>query len=166
MRNRSWHVVLATILLLVSAGLYVASLFMHVFTIERNFRIMGMGRVEEDSFRLFGTIEQLWNEGEIGLAIIITAFSFLFPVSKYLALGFILLSRNERWRSRVSTGVRNLGQWSMGDVFVVALMVVIVRVDNGIAQIGVEPLAGLWVFAASVLLSMVVSALLSFAPRS
>lgn len=165
MRFRSWHSAVSSILLLVSAGLYTASLFMNVFSIERNLKILGMGRVEEDPYRLFGAIEALWNEGQIGLAIIITAFSFLFPVSKYLALGFILLTRDLRWRGRVLGWVKNFGQWSMGDVFVVALLVVIVRVDQGIAQIGVEPRAGLWVFAASVILGLIVTALLALEPR-
>ena len=153
-------------LLPISAGLYAASLFMNVFMIERSFKILGMGRVEQESYLLFGAIENLWEEGEITLAVIIAAFSFLFPVGKYLALGFVMLARSERHRERVLAWVKNLGQWSMGDVFVVALLVVIVRVDNGIAQIGVTPMAGLWVFAASVLLAMVVTALLAFAPRS
>lgn len=162
MRRRSFTTILASILLTLSAGLYTSSLFMTVFSIERNFKILGMGRVEQESYRLFGAIESLWNEGQPGLAIIITAFSFVFPVAKYLALAFILFAREETWRNRVLTGVKNLGQWSMGDVFVVALMVVIVRVDNGIAQIGVQPHPGLWIFASSVILAMIVSAMLSY----
>lgn len=166
MRLRSWHSVVSSVLLLVSAGLYTASLFMNVFSIERNLKIFGMGRIEEDPYRLFGAIESLWNEGQFGLAIIITAFSFVFPVSKYIALGFVLLTRDLRWRHRVLGWVKNFGQWSMGDVFVVALLVVIVRVDQGIAQIAVEPRPGLWVFAASVVLGLIVSALLAYEPRS
>ncbi len=164
MRLRPWHSAVSWILLLVSAGLYTASLFMNVFSIERNLKVFGMGRVEEDPYRLFGAIEALWDEGQIGLAIILTAFSFVFPVSKYLALGFVLLTRDLRWRGRVLGWVKNFGQWSMGDVFVVALLVVIVRVDQGIAQIGVEPRPGLWVFAASVILGLIVSAVLAYEP--
>ena len=61
--------------------------------------------------------------------------------------------------------VKNLGQWSMGDVFVVALMVVIIRFNGSVAEVAVHPLAGLWVFAASVILSMIASALLGFDRR-
>ena len=165
MRRDSWQFRTAAVLLPLSAALYLGSLFMDIFVIERELRILGVGRTETEAYRLFGAIHELWNEGELGLAVIITAFSFLFPVGKYLALAFVALSRDRGRRNRVLDGVKNLGQWSMGDVFVVALMVVIVRVDNGIAEVGVSALAGLWVFAAGVVSSMVVSALFGFTPE-
>lgn len=165
MSRRSWQYRTSLALLPVSAALYAWSLFLHFFVVQREFRILGIGKVEQDAYRLFGTIEELWKDGQHTLALIIVAFSFLFPVGKYVALAFVIAARRERARERVLGWVKNLGQWSMGDVFVVAMMVVILRVDNAIAEIGVQPQAGLWVFTASVISAMVVSVLLGFEPR-
>lgn len=147
-------------LLPASFALYVVSLTMYVAQVHRTVMVFGVGKTDTDAFRLLNTIKDLYQDGQVGLAIIIASFTILFPVSKYIALGYVMLARSVRRRDHVLWWVKNLGQWSMGDVFVVALLVVIVRINHSIAQVSVEPLAGLWVFATSVLTSMVASALL------
>jgi hypothetical protein len=152
----------SAVMLPLSLGLYVLSLTMNVATVHRAFKVLGVGPESSESLKLLTTIRTLYEDGDVGLAIVIIAFTLIFPVGKYLALLFVMLSRSSRNRNRVLLWIKNLGQWSMGDVFVVAFLVVIIRVNNSIAQIQVEVLPGLWVFAASVLLSMIVSALLGF----
>lgn len=152
----------AGITLPISLVLYVISLFMDVTQIARRLEVLGIGRDDIESYRLLTTIESLWNDGQIGLALIIVAFTLVFPIGKFLALGFVMIGRYDDKRATALRWVKNLGQWSMGDVFVVAMMVVIVRVDAAFAQISVKPMPGLWVFAASVILSMIASAALGF----
>lgn len=159
-RARSIPFVVGAAVLPVSLVLYVSSLFMYVAQMLRRVEVFGLGRTEADAFRLVDTIEDLWRDGQIGLSLVIIAFTLVFPIGKYVALTFVMVGRYDSRRATVLRWVKNLGQWSMGDVFVVALLVVIVRVNNAVAQVEVEPLAGLWVFAASVLLSMVASAAL------
>ena len=156
-RLRSLPYAIAALVLPVSLVLYVTSLFMHVAQMERRMEVFGIGRSDVEAYRLFDTIEQLWNDGQTGLAVIIVAFTLFFPISKYLALGFVMIGRYDAKRRRTLTWVKHFGQWSMGDVFVVALLVVMARVNSGIAQVSVEPLLGIWIFAASVILSMVAS---------
>ena len=160
--RRSVAYAVAAVVLPVSFVLYVVSLTMYVAQIVRRIEVLGLGRDDVETFRLFDTIESLWTDGQIGLAVIIIAFTLFFPIGKYLALGFVMIGRYDAKRATALRWVKNLGQWSMGDVFVVALLVVIVRVNASFAQIEVEPLAGLWVFASSVILSMVASAALGF----
>lgn len=153
------------VILVVSLGLYLTSLSMDVARVERTVAVFGVGKSETTGYSLLRTIQTLYEDGHLGLAAIITSFTLVFPIGKYLALGYVYLGRRERWRQRLLLWVKNLGQWSMGDVFVVALMVVIVRFNGSVAQLSIEPRPGLWVFAGSVLLSMVASALLGFDRR-
>ncbi len=153
---------IGAILLGISLGLYLTSLTMDVAQVDRTISVFGVGQTQSDPYSLLRTIRDLYEDGERGLAAIITAFTLIFPIGKYLALIYVYFGRKALWRRRTLLWVKNLGQWSMGDVFVVALMVVIIRINSGVAEISVEPLLGLWVFAGSVLLAMVASALLGF----
>jgi paraquat-inducible protein A len=162
LRAVSKKATLGAILIGISLGLYLTSLTMVVAQVNRTVAIFGVGQTESTPYSLLKTIRDLYTDGEYGLALIITAFTLIFPIGKYIALAYIYLGSSARWRSRLLLWVKNLGQWSMGDVFVVAMMVVIIRINGSVAEISVEPLAGLWVFALSVLLSMICSSLLGF----
>lgn len=162
MSAKAWT---GVVILVISLGLYITSLTMDVARVDRTVAVFGVGQTETSGYSLLKTIDELQSDGEWALAAIITAFTLVFPIGKYLGLAYVYLGRSERWRSRLLLWVKNLGQWSMGDVFVVALMVVIVRFNGSIAQLAVHPQPGLWVFAASVLLSMVATALLGFDRR-
>lgn len=161
--SRSFLYRIAAALLPVSLLLYLGSLTMDVAVVRTTIGLLSASKTTEEPFRLLGTIRTLYERGDWFLVVAITAFTIVFPVGKYLALG-VVLTRRDPARSRWLTWIKNLGQWSMGDVFVVALIVVIVRINSGFAnvQVGVEP--GLYVFAASVLTSMIVSTFLSFEP--
>ena len=148
-----------------SFALYLVSLTMNVALVRTQLKILGVAKTTDEPVKLLSTIETLYESGDLTLAIIITCFTIVFPIGKYLALGWVMLFDREPLRSRIHTGIKNLGQWSMGDVFVVALLVVIVRINNSVAELHVLPQPGLYVFTASVLTSMVVSVLLSYDQR-
>lgn len=154
----------SAILLPISAALYALSLTMDVALVKTSFGVMGLMKTTEEPIRLLSTIRTLYERGDWFLVVMITAFTILFPVSKYLALGVVLTQRDPA-RSRWLTWIKNLGQWSMGDVFVVALVVVIVRINSGFANVEVGVRPGLYVFAASVLTSMFVSTFLASEPK-
>lgn len=162
MRSLSKKAGWGVVLLVVSLGLYLTSLTMDVARVEQKVMAFGAAQTEVRPYSLLRTIHDLAEDGDWGLAAIITAFTLIFPIGKYLALAYVYLGSSAVWQGRLLLWVKNLGQWSMGDVFVVALMVVIIRINNSLAQISVEPLLGLWVFAASVLLSMIAAALVGF----
>lgn len=163
--RRSWLYRLSLILLPLSLVLYLTSLTMHVAEVHKTLQVFGVGRTEVESMRLLTTIRDLYRDGEIFLSVIITAFTLFFPISKYVALGYVMWTRQTGRRAAYLSAIKNLGQWSMGDVFVVALLVVTMRLNNGVAEVEIVVQPGLWVFAVSVLLSMVVSALLGFLYR-
>ena len=141
--------------------LYLGSLRMDVATSITTISAFGVNQSSEDPYRLLSTIRTLYEEGEWILAIAITAFTLVFPISKYLGLIYVLVGRSKQTRSRTLNWIKNLGQWSMGDVFVVALLVVILRINTAATTLRVRVEPGLFVFAASVLTSMIVSVFLA-----
>jgi len=160
---------ISVILLPISLLLYLASMAMDVAQVTQTTMIFGNARETTTGYRLLTTIRDLWREGEMVLVVAITAFTILFPVSKYIVLVYIQLGRPRR--ARALTWVKNLGQWSMGDVFVVAFLVVMLRINSGPVQVRVASQPGLYVFAASVVTAMVVSVLLAmheerFSPKA
>lgn len=113
--------------------------------------------VVENTFSVLGGIWQLLREGRWFLFVIIGGFSVLLPVLKLYVLHRLLGRRcDDAGRLRHYLHWMHLyGKWSMLDVFIVAVLVVAVKL-GAIAQ--VEMRYGLYAFAASVLVTMYVTA--------
>jgi len=106
---------------------------------------------------LLSALEELQVQREWGLYVLIGVFSVVFPVFKLLILLSILNLENPDSRThRKHLHWLNLySKWSMLDVFVVALLVVTVKL-GAYAQVRVG--IGVYAFAASVILTMLISA--------
>ncbi len=115
---------------------------------------------------ILGGVIELWRLGSWDLALIVFVASVMVPVTKLLALIFLLLrtrplgARIQRQRTRLYSVVEFIGQWSMLDVFVVVLMTAMANFP-GLMQINVGPAA--WNFGAVVVLTM--WAAMCFDPR-
>ncbi|CAM5790576.1 paraquat-inducible protein A [Castellaniella caeni] len=98
------------------------------------------------SHTILGGVVELWQMGSWDLAVIVFVASVLVPVTKLLALSFLLLrkhvddSRTQQQRTRLFTVVEFIGQWSMLDVFVVVLMTAMANFP-GLSRIDVGPAA-------------------------
>jgi len=111
----------------------------------------------ENTFSILSGIIQLLNEGQIFLFLLISGFSIIIPILKLFVL-FRLLSINRINSSRLDKYLHWMhlyGKWSMLDVFVVAVLVVTVKLG---AVANVEMHYGLYFFSASVLLTMFITA--------
>lgn len=110
----------------------------------------------ESTFSVLGGAIALLQEGKLFLFFVITAFSIVLPLLKmgvltkilYLPADSIKLEKTLRW-------MHLYGKWSMLDVFVVAVLVVVVKL--GVIA-SVETRYGLYAFAAAVLLTMLITA--------
>jgi paraquat-inducible protein A len=136
-------------LLLAALLLLVAGLYLPILTLEKFWFF-------SNTVSLLSALQQLAQQAEWGLFALLGVFSVLFPVIKLVLLFLIwnfepattpVHSRHLRWLAACS-------KWSMLDVFVVALLVVSVKL-GALADARVE--MGIYAFAASVLLSMVVA---------
>lgn len=122
-----------------------------------------MGRSDHT---ILGGVIELWRYGSWDLAVIVFVASVLVPVTKLLALAFLLLrdrpldARIQRQRTRLYAAVEFVGQWSMLDVFVVVLMAAMANFP-GLSQISVGPAA--LNFGAVVVLTM--AAAMRYDPR-
>ncbi|WP_417276913.1 paraquat-inducible protein A [Castellaniella sp.] len=102
--------------------------------------------VGSSNHTILGGVIELWRLGSWDLAIIVFVASVLVPVSKLLALSFLLLRSQplgpeiQRQRTKLYTVVEFVGQWSMLDVFVVVLMAAMANFP-GLSQISIGPAA-------------------------
>ena len=109
----------------------------------------------QHTFSVYSGIVSLWAENHYFLSIIIFLFSIIFPVFKLVTLSFI-------WFKRMSTEKRQVylkwlssfGKWSMLDVYVVAITIVIAKISNFASA---EPRAGIYFFCFSIILSMLIT---------
>jgi paraquat-inducible protein A len=107
-----------------------------------------------------------WISGAYGLATIVFVASFLVPLFKLVALFVLVLTaqRRSNWRraerAKLYHLIELLGRWSMLDVFVVALLAGLVRLE-GLAEINAG--IGIAAFGSVVVLTMLASQ--SFDPR-
>ncbi|HEX9780986.1 MAG TPA: paraquat-inducible protein A [bacterium] len=106
----------------------------------------------QETYSVWTGILDLWKLGEHVLAIVVFLFSMVFPIAKLLALTYVWYWRlHEEPRARLLHRLGMLGKWSMMDVFVVAILIVLVKVGS-LAK--VEPRLGVYLFASAILLSM------------
>lgn len=124
---------------------------------------IGLPLISVEKFYIFENRVSLWSgtlglltEGEWFLGIILFCFSILFPLGKnllMLALLHGLPAARHRIRG-VMHALSILGKWSMLDVFIVAILVCSVKLG---LLADTQVLVGVYCFAASVLLTNLVS---------
>lgn len=99
---------------------------------------------------ILGGVLELWQMGSLDLALVVFTASVLVPITKLLALLFLLSARQwrgervQRQRTRLYQMVEFVGHWSMLDVFVVLLLTAMadfpglsqVMADNGAPAFG------------------------------
>ena len=136
------------LLIMVSGGLLVLGWTLPIMTVETLFFLT-------EPISILDGCRTLWVEGEYFLFAIIALFSIVFPLLK-LGLALNLWLRGDATGARLKRHlgwVEQAGRWSMLDVFVVALTVVAIEVSL-ISDVALH--AGLYVFSAAILLSMIV----------
>lgn len=105
---------------------------------------------------LADSVHAFLEKGEIFLAVILITFTFVFPLIKFAALSWALLTPADGRASKMNKILGALGKWSMLDVFVVALLLLNMKLDSGLLDM--ELRTGVIWFSASILLTMLCSA--------
>jgi len=123
----------------------LTGLFRPVLTLRRG--------LSSDHYSVLTGIADLAREDQVLLALVILAFSVLFPLVKLALLGRVLLGEvRPEVRARILDALELLGRWSMLDVFVIAILIGSIRLGM-VSDAHAEP--GVLVFGAGILLSMV-----------
>ena len=137
------------ILIVSSAILLLAGLHLPVLTIRKLWQV--------NTFSVISGIVNLWQGKYYILAFIIFFFSVIFPVAKLGTLFVIWTMRLEDYQRKwLLHGLGLLGKWSMLDVFVTAIIIVSIKLGV-LASAKAEE--GIYYFAASILLAMLVTSL-------
>ena len=137
-------------LLVVATLLFAAGLAMPIATIEQFF-------IFDSTFSVLSGLMELATGNQIVLFVLVLGFSVVLPIFKITVLLRVAFSgqlgnaRVKRWIHLI----HQYGRWSMLDVFVVAMLVVAVKLA-AIADIETHP--GLYLFSAGILLIMTVTA--------
>jgi len=146
--------IIINLVLLLTFGILSIGIFAPMLTLK--YVILGFYTWDEKTVTLYSTITQLYTSKEFLLFLVITAFSICFPILKICTLLFatnVPIAPN----SKLEKGLHfteTFGKWSMLEVFVVALLLVSVKLG---ALLNVQVHYGVYAFATSVLLTMGVS---------
>ena len=110
-----------------------------------------------DRVSLWETAVGLLRESDVLLFVIVAGFSMIFPTIKLLVAGWVWarVDATSPRGHRAVAWMEGLGKWSMVDVFVVALIVVAVKVSL-VTNVGVH--SGVYVFAGAVAMSIILMA--------
>ena len=141
--RRGWALVLA------AAVLYIPANVLPIMTTT------SLGVAQSDTI-MSGVIYLL--KSDWPLAVVVFAASVMVPVLKLLILGYLLYSVQSGSRSRPGDRTRlyriieSIGRWSMVDIYVVAILVALVRLD-ALASVNAE--IGAVFFGAVVVLTIV-----------
>jgi len=111
----------------------------------------------DDTYSLASGIFHLLDEGEPLLFVIVFAFSMLMPAYKMLLLYQLISAADTGHTERHQRHLRRLGiigKWSMLDVFVLAILIVTVKL-GAIAKVEVH--YGLYLFSIAVITSMLLT---------
>jgi paraquat-inducible protein A len=140
----AWNTITANLLLIVACGLFLLGVFSPLMTVKKWFLF-------ENTFSLLSGLTQLVQAGHYLLFLIVATFSLLMPLVKMSLVAFV--NNASSWTtvstSRVLHWLSLCGKWSMIEVFIVAILVVVGKV-GGMAAVDVH--YGLYAFAASVIL--------------
>ena len=111
-----------------------------------------------DTYSVLSAVDQLWSSDEWVLAIVLGVLSIGFPALKLLMLAILwTIPMSTQWRRGLLLKIQFLSRWAMFDVFAVAILAVIVQAGEFMQA---RPRAGIYCFAVSIVLTMVVTLLI------
>ena len=141
---------LLIVILLVTVALLAVGMVAPIITLNKFVLI-------ENTFSILSGSIELLKEGKFFLFIVITSFSIVLPLLK-IAVLFLLVTVKKNKTANLHKCLHWMhvfGKWSMLDVFVVAVLVVTVKLG---AIASVEARYGLYAFTVAVFLTMYVTA--------
>ncbi len=88
----------------------------------------------DTSRSILKTVDHLWHHDYRFVAMMIFLFSVMVPVTKGLALTYIIFHQDRGVRKKIFYIIKSIGKWSMCDVFITAIFLVHLSVGAGGAR--------------------------------
>ena len=79
---------------------------------------------------LLGTIDELWQDDRIVVAVLIFAFSIAIPLLKTTLITIAYFIKNQQLAKRIVDFISIIGKWSMADVFIVAIFLAVLSTNH------------------------------------
>lgn len=123
--QKSWALLLASFIFYIPANLYPM-----MYTVS-------LGK--EEGSTIMGGVFLLWNMGSYPIALVIFLASVVIPLAKMFSLVWLFISARKTADSSTKRAIQHLGlyrmteligRWSMIDIFVVAILVALVQLQN------------------------------------
>lgn len=116
-------------------GLFVPGIIMPMFTLNMDMTvtITGAGINSEllnKELSILKTVEELWQQERILVAVLIFVFSVVIPLTKTSLLTFVYFIKKKQRQQRIANFVTMIGKWSMADVFVVAIFLAVLSTNH------------------------------------
>lgn len=158
--NRFWNALTVDLLFLVSLVSLCLGICAPILEVSKTIWFI---ELSENSFSLYGGIIGLFQNGQYGVGVVLLSFTIVFPFMKLFLLSLVWWREVGPRSSRaIFFFLRHIGHFSMLDVFVVAVVVVIVRM-NALAE--AKALWGLYVFTLHVISSISLTIFLEWLRR-
>lgn len=124
---------------LVAIGLFVPGILLPMFSLNMELQIqLAGGNIASElinkELSLIGTIEELWQDQRLLVAILIFMFSIAIPVIKSLLMLWAYLKKHTPIEKAIYRWLSIVGKWSMADVFVVAIFLAVLSTNHGQTQ--------------------------------
>lgn len=148
------HKLFLNVFIIASLILLGLGVFLPMMTLEKFYFF-------ENQVSLYSALQDLLFNSEWLLFLVIFTFSIVFPIIKSLFL-FLVVNMGATKKQAYKTFLKvlaGIGKWSMLDVFVVAILLVTVKLEM-IANVQIHN--GIYAFGASVLLTMVLTQWIHF----
>lgn len=111
----------------------------------------------DNEFSLIGSMIELAGEPSgqnLFLLLIIGVFTFVFPIAKLVTMFLQIKNYGKNWQNKMTHLVETVGHFSMLDVFIIALMVLLLKLR---VLVDVSLHSGFYWFTASIVLSILLS---------
>jgi paraquat-inducible protein A len=143
---------------IIITSLLCISLIFNILALTTPFVTITQAFVNTLSYTLPYSIVMMWQDKLYVVAVLILVFSIIFPFVKLVLLSYIwFLCKDDRKRVRFIHIIEPLGKWSMLDVFIICIMLVL---TNKQFLIGGKSEIGVIFFLIAILLSMTASHLI------
>lgn len=120
-----------------------------------------LGKTTE--YKLIESVKLMWDAGIYAVAFLIVGFSIIFPLFKTVSLLLLwFIKIGPRRRNRFIQLLEAAGKWSMFDIFVVSLLMVI---STNQVFLSTEPSYGLYLFIIAIIGNMIMSRLMEMADQ-
>ncbi|WP_220464149.1 paraquat-inducible protein A [Colwellia sp. MB3u-8] len=120
---------------LIAIALFIPGILLPMFSLNMAMTANVSGAkvtntIIDKNLSLLQTIQELWQDDRLLVALLIFAFSISIPVLKFILLSIAYANKNSRLEITVYKFISKIGKWSMADVFVVAIFLAVLSTNH------------------------------------